>query len=60
MIKLEKRIYNNIKTTYNSDLLDYDAFIPKAGRTNLFNYDSINNILLQNYNNCFKIIINIT
>ena len=50
ILELEKRIYNNIKTTYNSDLLDYNAFIPKAGRTNLFNHDSINTVLLQNYN----------
>ena len=50
ILELEKRIYNNIKTTFDKDLIDYNSFIPKDNRKNLFTHDSINKTLIQDFN----------
>ena len=51
ILELEKRIYNNIKTNYDTDLFNYDNFLPGAYKNNLFSSDSINKTLIVDFNN---------
>ena len=45
LLELEKRIYNNCKTTFNSDLLSEDDVRPGVFRTTEYNNSEIDNIL---------------
>ena len=51
IIEMEKRIYNNIKTTYDRDVFDPTSILPRGYRNNKFNFDSINKTLLEDFNN---------
>ena len=45
ILEFEKRIYNNIKVEYRSDLLDVTEFLPGAFRNNEYSYDEVMSIL---------------
>ena len=45
ILEFEKRIYNNIKAEYRSDLLNVHDFIPGAFRDNSYSYDEVISIL---------------
>ena len=45
VLEFEKRIYNNIKTSYREDLLDITSIMPGAFRTTEYSVDEINSIL---------------
>jgi hypothetical protein len=50
ILELEKRIYNNIKSQYNFDILDINSVLPNAFKsTNLYNLDEVNTILQQDF-----------
>jgi hypothetical protein len=49
ILELEKRIYNNLKVQYNSNLIDIHSFIPGAARTTGISFDSINNTMLKDF-----------
>ena len=50
ILELEKRIFNNIKVTYNEDILNYKDLTVGSFRTNLFNKTSIDNSVLPDFN----------
>ena len=50
ILELEKRIYNNIKITFDVSLFDYTNFLPNAYRTNQFKSESINKTLIVDFN----------
>ena len=45
ILELEKRIYNNIKGQYNTDLFDINSVLPGAFRTSEYTLDEVNNII---------------
>jgi len=45
LLELEKRIYNNLKVTYNADLLDINAVMPSAYRTTDYEYSQVFEVL---------------
>ena len=45
ILELEKRIFNNIKVEYNTDILDIYDFIPGANRSTAYSLDEFNKIL---------------
>ncbi len=45
ILELEKRIYNNIKSNYNSDLLDINSLIPGAFKTTDYNMQEVSQVL---------------
>ena len=45
ILEFEKRVYNNIKAEYRSELLDINSVIPGAFRSNDYSVDEINSIL---------------
>jgi len=45
ILELEKRIFNNIKVKYNTDILDIYDFIPGANRPTAYSLDEFNKIL---------------
>jgi len=45
ILELERRIYNNIKTQYDSDLFDINEVMPGAFRSNDYSYSEISDIL---------------
>ena len=47
ILDLERRIYNNIKSTYSSGMLDVDSFIPGANRSTKVSIEHINNVLIR-------------
>jgi hypothetical protein len=50
ILELEKRIYNNIKSQYNAEILDINKIIPSAFRSNnLYNLDEINSIIQKDF-----------
>ena len=49
LLELEKRIYNNIKSTYNNDLLNVHSVMPGAFRTNLFTRDEFNGVMSEDF-----------
>ena len=49
VLEFEKRIYNNIKTQYNSDLLDYSDIIPGFFRNSVAAFNEYNNIVRSYY-----------
>jgi hypothetical protein len=51
LLELEKRIYNNCKTAFNSELLSEDDVRPGVFRTTEYNNSEINNILSLDFYN---------
>lgn len=49
ILELEKRIFNNIKVTYNTGIFDYNTKIPGAFRGNSYSLQEFNNILLKDF-----------
>ena len=49
ILEFEKRIYNNIKSTYNTDLVDINEILPGAYRSKNFSYAEIMNILSSDF-----------
>ena len=49
LLELEKRIYNNVKNRYNSDLFDIYSFIPGRYRNTGIEYNEINNIIINDF-----------
>jgi hypothetical protein len=45
LLEFETRIFNNIKTSYNPDLLDINSIVPGAYRSNLFSSAEVAQIL---------------
>ena len=51
ILEFEKRIYNNIKVAYRSELLDYNSVLPGAFRDTEYTTNEINQILQGEINN---------
>lgn len=49
ILELEKRIYNNIKSSYRSELLDINAVLPGAFRNNEYSTAEINQFLQKDF-----------
>jgi len=49
ILEFEKRVYNNIKTEYRSELLDVNSVMPGAFRTTDYSVDEINSILQSDF-----------
>ena len=49
ILELEKRIYNNVKVTYNKDLINIDSYIPGAFRKTSYSKTEFDNIIAQNF-----------
>lgn len=49
LLEFEKRIYNNIKVGYNSDLLDINTVIPGAFRSTDYSISEINAIVTEDF-----------
>lgn len=49
ILELEKRIHNNVKVTYNRDLLDIASYIPGAFRKTAYSKNEFDNIIAQNF-----------
>jgi len=49
VLEFEKRIYNNIKTQYRSDLFDINTVIPGAFNTNDYSLNEVNTILSRDF-----------
>lgn len=49
ILEFEKRIYNNIKSNYRSELLDINVSSPGAYRTSDYSIDEINTIIQQDF-----------
>ena len=49
ILELEKRIYNNIKVSYDATLIDIHSFVPGANRNTKVSFDSINNTMLKDF-----------
>ena len=50
ILEMEKRIFNNIKCTYDEELFEIKSFIPRAYSKNKFTLESINKTLLGDFN----------
>ena len=50
ILELEKRIFNNIKVTYDENILNYKDLLPGTNRTNIFSSTTINNSVLPDFN----------
>jgi hypothetical protein len=49
VLELEKRIYNNIKAEYRSELIDINAVMPGAFRNNEYSVKEINKIIQRDF-----------
>lgn len=49
ILEFEKRIYNNLKVTYNPDLLDFNEILPGAYREKKFSYADVVNVLSSDF-----------
>jgi hypothetical protein len=49
LLEFERRIYNNIKTNYNPELLDINNIIPGAFRSNRYTLKEVNDILSREF-----------
>ena len=49
LLEFERRIYNNIKVGYNSNLLDVNTVIPGAFRSTEYSIDEINAIVTEDF-----------
>jgi len=45
LLEFEKRVYNNLKVKYNTDLLDINSIIPGVSRTTDYTISEVNSIL---------------
>lgn len=45
LLEFEKRVYNNIKTSYNPELINVDTLLPSVFRTNPYTYNQIYNLI---------------
>tara|TARA_B110000503_G_scaffold143116_1_gene242654 strand:- start:5811 stop:21632 length:15822 start_codon:yes stop_codon:yes gene_type:complete len=58
LLELEKRIFNNIKVEYSSDLLDVNEFTGGDFRTGEFTKTEIDNSLLSNFTQWLRLVDN--
>ena len=49
ILEFEKRVYNNIKTTYRPELLDINSVLPGAFRTTDYSVDEVNSIFQSDF-----------
>jgi len=49
ILEYEKRVYNNIKTKYNSDIFDINAVIPGVYRKDKYQLSDANDILIKDF-----------
>jgi hypothetical protein len=49
ILEFEKRVFNNIKVTYNPDLVDVNSILPGAFRSNKYSLKEINDILSREF-----------
>ena len=49
ILEFEKRVYNNIKSTYNKDLLDINSVLPGAFRNTDYSVEEVNSILQSDF-----------
>jgi hypothetical protein len=49
ILEFERRVFNNIKTTYNPELLDLNDIIPGAFRNNKYTLKEVNDILSREF-----------
>jgi hypothetical protein len=49
ILEFEKRVYNNIKTTYRPELIDINSVLPGAFRTTDYSVDEVNSILQSDF-----------
>ena len=49
LLELEKRIFNNIKTEYNTELFDLSNFVPSEGRNTGLTINQINDTMLSDF-----------
>lgn len=49
ILELEKRIFNNIKVEYNTDIFDINSYIPGFNRGTDYSLSEFNNILAPNF-----------
>jgi len=49
ILEFEKRIFNNIKTTYNPNIFDIGLVLPGAFRTNKYDISDVNNIIQKDF-----------
>jgi hypothetical protein len=49
ILEFEKRIYNNIRTNYNSDIIDIHDFIPGTYRNTSVTKENIDNVMLKDF-----------
>jgi hypothetical protein len=49
LLELEKRIFNNLKVEYDTEVIDIHSFIPGANRNTKVSIDSINSIMLKDF-----------
>lgn len=45
LLEFEKRVYNNLKTQYNFELINVDTLLPSVFRNNVYNYNQIYNLI---------------
>jgi hypothetical protein len=45
ILELEKRIYNNLKTSYDTNLFDINSILPGAFRNNKYSYGEVYNLI---------------
>ena len=58
LLELENRIYNNIKATYNTDIIDIHDFIGGKFRNTNISKDNINNSMLKDFTQWLRIVDN--
>ena len=49
ILELEKRIYNNIKIRYNTDIFDINNFVKGINRDTLISKDNLNKVMLTDF-----------
>jgi hypothetical protein len=49
LLEYEKRVFNNIKVSYNSELFDVVSIIPGAFRDSSYSYSEVNDILRKDF-----------
>lgn len=55
ILELETRIFNNIKTEYNIDLIDIHDFIPSKYRDTGFKKSDIDNLIVKDFNRWLEV-----
>jgi hypothetical protein len=49
LLEYEKRVFNNIKVSYNPELVDVNSIIPGAFRDSSYSYSEVNDILRRDF-----------